>query len=459
MFLDPINPLDIIETTSKLKAKTSQGHDQISCKLMKDTIAHIALPLSHIINQSLSTGTVPKQMKIAKVIPIFKSGDKYTFNNYRPISILPAFSKILEKIMATKLLRYFDKYNLFYKHQYGFRPKHSTIHPIIQLLNQITNENDKASKNLTLSVFIDLSKAFDTINHDILLKKLNNLGIRGIANLWFKSYLSDRNQYMVINDVRSSMEKIACGVPQGSILGPILFLIYVNDISNSCELNILSFADDTTASFSESDVTLLYQKVNLELAKLNDWFCANKLSLNAKKTKCILFRPTVTYPDLRNRHIMLNGHPVDRIGNNQKEKSFKFLGIHIDETLTWKHHIEKVSSKISRANYMISKVKKVLPKSSLKTLYSSLIHSHIHYGLIIWGNGHSINKAYKLQKRSIRTIHNKPINFHTEPLFKQSQILTIDDQYKMNMLVFMHQLKHNKLPISFEIDHQQDSNN
>ena len=385
MFLDPVNPLDIIETTSKLKAKTSQGHDQISCKLMKDTIAHIALPLSHIINQSLSTGTVPKQMKIAKVIPIFKSGDKYTFNNYRPISILPAFSKILEQIMATKLLRYFDKYNLVYKHQYGFRPKHSTMHPIIQLLNQITNENDKASKNLTLSVFIDLSKAFDNINHDILLKKLNNLGIRGIANLWFKSYLSDRNQYMVINDVTSSMEKIACGVPQGSILGPILFLIYVNDISNSCELNILSFADDTTASFSESDVTLLCQKVNLELAKLNDWFCANKLSLNAKKTKYILFRPTVTYPDLRNRHIMLNGHPVDRIGNNQKEKSFKFLGIHIDETLTWKHHIEKVSSKISRANYMISKVKKVLPKSSLKTLYSSLIHSHIHYGLIIWG--------------------------------------------------------------------------
>ena len=219
MFLDPVNPLDIIETTSKLKAKTSQGHDQISCKLMKDTIAHIALPLSHIINQSLSTGTVPKQMKIAKVIPIFKSGDKYTFNNYRPISILPAFSKILEKIMATKLLRYFDKYNLFYRHQYGFRPKHSTIHPIIQLLNQITNENDKASKNLTLSVFIDLSKAFDTINHDILLKKLNNLGIRGIANLWFKSYLSDRNQYMVINDVRSSMEKNSLWCPTGVHIG------------------------------------------------------------------------------------------------------------------------------------------------------------------------------------------------------------------------------------------------
>ena len=144
----------------------------------------------------------------------------------------------------------------------------------------------------------------------------------------------------------------------GVNIGPILFLMYLNDISNSCELTILSFTDDTTASFSESDVTLLYKKVNLELAKLNDWFCENKLSLNAKQTKYILFIPTVTYPDLCNMHIRLNGHPVDRIGNNQREKSCKFLGIHIDETLTWKHHIDKVSSKISRANYMISKVQK-----------------------------------------------------------------------------------------------------
>ncbi len=186
---------------------------------------------------------MPQDMKLAKVIPIFKSGDQHSFNNYRPISILPAFSKILEKTLAYKLINYLESENLIYKHQYGFRPNHSTIHPIIHLLNSIAIENDKPSKNLTLSVFIDLSKAFDTINHDILLKKLDNLGFRGVANSWFRSYLSNRKQYMEFGSVKSSFESLTCAVPQGSILGPILFLVYVNDICNCTTLDILSFAD------------------------------------------------------------------------------------------------------------------------------------------------------------------------------------------------------------------------
>ena len=184
-------------------------------------------------------------MKLAKVVPIFKSGDKHQFNNYRPISILPAFSKILEKIVAKKLIKYLESEHLLYKHQYGFRPNHSTIHPIIHLLNDITKENDKQTKNLTLSVFIDLSKPFDTINHDILLKKLEYLGIRGVANQWFKDYLTDRKQYMKLDENISSCQSLMCAVAQGSILAPILFLIYVNDICSCSTLNILSFADDT----------------------------------------------------------------------------------------------------------------------------------------------------------------------------------------------------------------------
>ena len=161
--MDPVTPADIINFTSKIKAKSSQGHDGISSKLIKESIHHIATPFTHIVNQSLYTGVVPINMKLAKVIPIFKSGDKHIFNNYRPISILPAFSKILEKILANKLFKFMEQHKLFYEHQYGFRSKHSTVHPIIHLLNQVATENDKPTNNLTLSVFIDLSKAFDTI--------------------------------------------------------------------------------------------------------------------------------------------------------------------------------------------------------------------------------------------------------------------------------------------------------
>ncbi len=194
----------------------------------------------------------------------------------------------------TCLVNYLEYNELLYQHQYGFRPKHSTIYPIIQLLNSIAEENDKITKDLTMSVFIDLSKAFDMISHDILLRKLENLGVRGVANLWFKDYLTDRKQYLEMYNIKSPLDKILCGVPQGSILGPILFLVYVNDISMSTPLSILSFADDTTISTSAPDVHTLYTTMNNELQKLTEWFKANKLCLNVKKTKYILFDPLLT---------------------------------------------------------------------------------------------------------------------------------------------------------------------
>ena len=387
-------------------------------------------------------------MKIAKVVPIFKSGDKHLFNNYRPISILPAFSKILEKIVANKLMKFLETYKLLYKHQYGFRPKHSTIHPLIHLLDQIATNNDKNTKKFTLTVFIDLSKAFDTISHDILITKMENIGIRGIANKWFQSYLSNRTQYMDIFNIKLPNENIACGVPQGSILGPILFLIYVNDVCKASTLNILSFADDTTISYSSSDVSKLYNDTNEALEELNQWFCANKLCLNITKTKYIVFRPSTQYPDITNRQIYIDGKSVSRIGNNENEKSFKFLGIHLDETLSFKQHISKVCTKISRSNYIISKVKNILPRYSLLTLYSSIVQSHLNYGLHIWGSSVSIGKLIRLQKKSIRIITNSPYKSHTEPLFKRTGILKLTDQYKLNVLTFMYQHKNSKLPDS-----------
>jgi hypothetical protein len=398
----------------------------------------------------MTTGTVPQNMKVAKVIPIFKSGDKHKFNNYRPISILPAFSKNLEKVMSIKLTSHLEAQRLFYEHQYGFRTQHNTMHPIIHLTNQIAVENDKPTKDLTLSVFIDLSKAFDTISHKILLCKMEQLGIWGVANAWFNSYLTNREQYIELYNLKSSKKSISCGVPQGSILGPILVLIYVNDINNATSLSILSFADDTTITSSSPDIGKLYTNMNTELEKLNEWFKANRLCLNVKKTKYILFRPSIAYPKIINEHIYLNGLKVDQISHNNNDKYFKFLGIHIDETLSWKYHIDKICSKISRSNYILRKINKFLPKSSMRTLYSSLVQSYINYGLLVWGSSRSIGKVYKLQKKAIRIINDKHCYYHTEPLFKSCKILKIQDQYTYNVLTFMHQLKYNTLPRSFE---------
>ena len=226
-------------------------------------------------------------MKIAKIIPIYKSGEKNIFKNYRPISILPAFSKILEKVVATNLMKFLKSSNQLYEHQYGFRPQHSTVHPVLHLSNQIAQENDEPTKNVTMATFLDLSRAFDTINHKILLKKLQNMGIRGVANLWFQSYLTNRQQFMEILNCSSSLETIFCGVPQGSILGLILFIIYVNDIYRSTKLKTPCFADDTTCSLSSNNIQQLYHTMNQELNLLNTWFRSNRLSLNAKKTKYI----------------------------------------------------------------------------------------------------------------------------------------------------------------------------
>jgi hypothetical protein len=339
--------------------------------------------------------------------------------------------------------------NQLYTHQYGFRAKHCTAHPVIHLLNQVANENDKITKNITMATFLDLSKAFDTISHNILLKKLEKLGIRGIANTWFKSYLSGRRQYMEIYKVKSHLEENECGVPQGSILGPILFLLYINDIQNSTFLKVLCFADDTTCSYSSSNTKKLYDTMNQELEKINQWFRANKLCLNISKTKYIIFRPSGSHHALNDQFLYIDNKVIEQIGNHTNTTFFKFLGMAIDENISWKKQIDNVCAKISRANYIINKVKNTIPKHCLLTLYQSIIQCHINFGLQIWGSSSSVERIFKLQKRSIRIINRKAYNYHTEPLFKECKILKIKDQYKGNVAIFMQQLRNGKLPKSF----------
>lgn len=450
-FLGPVAPSEVLNFTKKLKPKLSSGHDNISNKLLKETIDDILVPMTHIINQSLATGIVPKEMKIAKVIPIHKSSDPSILKNYRPVSLLPVFSKLLERIVYDKLMKFLITKNILYKHQYGFRPKHSTTHPIIHLLNHCATSVSKPDPEFTLAVLCDLSKAFDVINHDILLRKLNNYGIRGIAYDWFKSYLSDRQQFVEIDGKISQRVPIQIGVPQGSILGPLLYLLYVNDIGNSCSGNILSFADDTTLYMSHSDLNELYAKANMHANELYQWFCSNKLSLNAKKTKYIVLRPKHMKGDLSRYSITIDSTKLDRIGNDCIEKSTKFLGMHIDENLTWKQHIAAVKRKVSSTLFSMKQVKHVLPLASLRTLYFALIHPHLSYGIMTWGNADKniLRPAMLMQKRAIRVINNAPYYSHTDPKFKRAGILKLNDLFKYQSLLFVHDYLSNKLPNSF----------
>ncbi|XP_065652667.1 uncharacterized protein LOC136079922 [Hydra vulgaris] len=271
---------------SMLKTNKSAGLDEVNPDVVKAVSDIIEKPLFKIFNLSLKNGIFPDQLKLAKIIPIYKGGDDSIKSNFRPISILSCFSKILERIMHNRLYNYLEKNNILYHKQFGFRNNHSTEHAVIDLANQILNGFDNDS--YTLGIFLDLSKTFDNVNHKILVYKLHNYGVVHSNLKWLQCYLQNRKQGVPYDLTCSPFESINCGVPQGSI--PLLILNYINDIYLSLKiLNYIIFADDSNVFFSDPNLKNIFYIVNTELIYLNEWFKANKLSLNIEKTKYILF--------------------------------------------------------------------------------------------------------------------------------------------------------------------------
>jgi hypothetical protein len=430
-YLNPTCSPEVISVINKLKPKTSSGSDGISPKLIKGNSMTISEPLAHIINLSFKEGIFPQDLKVTKVIPIFKSKDHSNFENYHPISLLPTFSKIFERLVYNRLFKYINANQILTTAQYGFQRKLSTEQAIIELQNRVIE--NLSSKKFCLGIFIDLSKAFDTLNHRILLDKLFSYGIRGISHKWFTSYLHNRTQYTEYLSCKSSMGNVCCGVPQGSILGPLLFLLYMNDVVSVCQkCSPILFADDTTLLYSNANQETLSEIVNNELKSISDWFACNRLSLNIEKTQYVYFRKTHSnlHSDGTNDNL-----PILKVNNEviSRVEVVKFLGVYIDEYLKWDKHIMKKANQVSKAVGTISRLKSILPKTVLLTLYNSLILPHMTYSIVAWGNSSksAMKRLQILQKRTICIVMGAKYNSHTSPIFKSLNLLCLQDIFEL----------------------------
>ena len=444
-FFRPTDENEIVKLIGKLGNRKSPGYGQIRSELAKLVATEIAYPLKIIFNKSLYSGIVPDALKVAKVVPIYKKDSPESFNNYRPVSVLPCFSKILERIVHERCYSFLNTNNTLYNRQYGFRQKHSTYMAVLDFIKDINLAID--GNMYTAGIFMDLSKAFDTIDHDILLYKLYHYGFRGVSYNWFANYLTDRKQYVSHNTVQSSYENVKCGVPQGSILGPLLFILYMNDICKTSKLlSFILFADDTTVFYSDNDVQNLCDTMNCELNEVVNWFKCNKLSLNAAKTNLMFIgTPYQTKNIPGDKHIYLDGCKLTRVHDA------KFLGITLDENLSWKPHINGISKTCCKNIGVLNKLKHVLPKPSLYQLYCTLILPYLTYGVILWGsaNKYLLNRIFKLQKRAVRIISNSSYLCHTKPLFEKYNVLDIFDLYNKELCIFMYKHQNGLLPRSF----------
>ena len=411
--------------------------------MVKSVISFISHPLAYIFNLSLRTGSVPLNLKVAKVIPVFKAGDPQDIHNYRPTSVLPCFSKILERLVYNRLSKFLSCFNILFDQQFGFRAQHSTDTALIHLTDLISKSLcDKLS---TTGIFIDLSKAFDTIDHNILLSKLEFYGVRGCALEWFKDYLANRQQFTVINKVDSTRRTITHGVPQGSILGPLLFLLYVNDLHNSSSLlSFLLFADDTTIIYSNPSYDSFIRTLNIELIKVSSWFKSNKLSLNASKTKCMFFSKS-NKSSVSPSAISIDGVPIINV------HSTKFLGVILNDRLDWSDHISSVSKTISRNTGVLSKLRTFLPPPTLFILYNTLILPYLSYCNIVWArsSNNQLHSLKTIQKRAIRICTLSQPWDHTAPLFNRLQTLTLTDINNLQTGIFMYKYINKLLPQAF----------
>lgn len=442
---DPIELQNIISTLKN--SKTCGGQDPLSNRAIKFVANLISHPLSYIINKLMKTGYFPHEWKITKILPTFKNGDKNDPSNYRPISHLSNLSKIFEKVIYIRIINFLDKYNILNKHQFGFRKNHSTKYALLTTISQIQNLLDTGPTSIAL--FIDFQKAFDTVNHEILLSKLHHYGIRGPPYNLIKSYLTGRYHFVQIREHESKLVEIRHGVPQGSILGPLLFLIYINDIPNCLQVSnttLTLYADDTTILTHHQNPNNTYTQAQKALTLLHEWCQANNLYINLKKTSYILFKNKNKIIPLKN--IMLQTFPIQQTTKTQ------FLGITLDNSLNWSFELASLKTKLIRINGFFYRIRHKINSHWKQILYYAFVYPLLTYTIDLMGNrNNTIKQLQTLQNLIIKTLFNFPKLQNTISLYKRTKILMISEILNLSKLKIMHlAIYHNHtLPAASEI--------
>ena len=440
-FLSPTSPGEIEKIIEKLNPSKSTGPNGIPVFILKAFKGFFSYWLSILINLCFETGEFPLMLKLAKVIPLHKKESVLNFLNYRPISLLSVFSKIYEKTIYVRIYSYLDKYNMIYSKQFGFRKNHSVNHAIISFTEHIRSLLDKGE--YVCGIFVDLEKAFDTVHHDILCKKLEFYGLRGNVNKLIKSYLSNRKQFVSINGYDSDVKDVTCGVPQGSSLGPLLFLLYINDLRLCLsETSCGHFADDTFIVFNSKKPKTIETVINHELKKVTKWLRLNKLSLNAAKTEVIFFRSKRHSLNYDKLSIKMNGFkltPVDYI---------KYLGMYIDKHLDWNQHIQELSKKLNRANGILSKLRYNTTLEICLQVYHAVFYSYLIYGCNVWGftSEENLNAIQVLQNKCLRIITFAPYNSNVDQSFLDHKLLKVREVIKSHQLKVAYDFHDKSLP-------------
>ena len=449
----PTDPVEIMEELERLENKTSEDINGVSGKLLKNISTEIAPALSYIYNLSLETGVFPNCWKMSRTIPIYKKDKKDDLSNFRPIGLINGFSKILEKILHKRLLSFLNNNNFFKTNQFGFLPGRNVMQAITKLLNYIfsaLNNNESV-----LLVMLDISKAYDCIDYKILLKKLENAGIRGNTLQWFESYLRGRGQKVDINGTFSDLfEILEMGLVQGSSLSCLLFIIYVNDFFQSNKLFSVAFADDTNVASKCKNLKTLADTINKELEKITCWYMSNKLTINFEKTNAILFSNSLNAQNDCPDVFFKLGETTRKIERIKETDSVRFLGIWLDTKLNFNDYFKKIYRRLTVSLYAMKKIKNFLSFETMKLLYYSFFHSHLEFSstFLMLTSNKNIDKIESLQKKAIRLLMGLPRISHTAEAFWALNILPFRKLGIFNVIKFLFQFKRDQLPPTFKKD-------